>query len=358
MRTRNRVLTQRSNQLINPRGKHWGNLLLVCILLLSGQARAESPAATRTLQHLTEERLTLTAELDQFRQTMEILHTDGTPPEQSSNSAVRSLAVQAMSLKRRLIAVTEQEVTLLQQHIIAAKSKTMDEEAQRAGDAATLASAEPPPAGAIESKPLRLHNVDYTQAQEAHSVERLHKLLENYYAELQESARILPTAEEIALREMAQRDAETLNKIPFSADKVRLSGMEGSAALAHISKRLMDPRLPESRRDIAPICTIKTRLLDTLIGVENRSLTPVGKNHYILRVRLQPGETTISILSDQWEVRLPEHADARDFLITLYRPVDGTPELHVFAIDDLLALDKPHIPAWLPAELDIKTKTG
>ena len=197
-----------------------------------------------------------------------------------------------------------------------------------------------------------------TQQEEAENVERLHKLLENYYLELQESARILPTAEELAQRELAQRDAESLDKIPYSADKVRLSGSEASTALAHISERLGDPRIPETRRDIPPICIIKTRLLNTLISVENRSLKPVGKNHYIVKVRLQPGETTISILSDQWEVHLPEHATAQDFVITLYRPVEGTPELHVFAVDDLLTAGKPHIPAWLPPELDIKTEAG
>jgi hypothetical protein len=356
---RNRVMPDRPEQVNLKWHSRLGHLLLLCALLLCGQAAAQSTEGTRTLQQLTDERLMLTAELDQFRDTLAALHTDGTPPEQSSNPAVRSLAVQAVTLKERLIAVTEKEVTLLQQQIIAAKTKTRDEQAANdPEDNIKLTSDEPPPGSAIESKPLRLQNVDYTRLQEAEYVERLHKLLENYYVELQESARILPTAEEIAQRETAQRDAETLNKIPFSVDKVRLSGSEGSAALAHISQRLMDPRLPESRRDIAPICIIKTRLLDTLIGVENRSLTPVGKNHYILKVRLQPGDTTISILSDQWEVRLPEHADARDFLITLYRPVGGTPELHVFAVDDLLAAHKPHIPAWLPAELDIKTKAG
>jgi hypothetical protein len=32
--------------------------------------------------------------------------------------------------------------------------------------------------------------------------------------------------------------------------------------------------------------------------------------------------------------------------------------LHVFAVDELLAADNLHIPAWLPEELDIKTKAG
>lgn len=347
-----------------------GRLVLVYSLLLSGGVGAQTIEASRSLRQLTNERLMLTAELDQFQKTLEMVHNDGSPPEESPNSAVRTLAIGAVTLKQQLIAITEQEVTLLQQQIIASRKKIRAEQGAPAGDKAddksgadttTLASAEAASAGAlhaIESKPLREPTVDYTLEQEAETVERLHKLLESYYTELQESARILPTPEEIVQREVARRDAETLNKIPFSVDKVRLSGSEGSTALAQISQRLVDPRIPESRRDMAPICSIKTRLLDTLVGVENRSLQPVGKNHYIVRVRLQPGDTTISILSDSWEVHLPQHANSQDFLITLYRPVTGTPELHVFAVDELLAADNLHIPAWLPDELDIKTNAG
>ncbi len=198
----------------------------------------------------------------------------------------------------------------------------------------------------------------YTPEAEAENVARLQDLLKRYYLQLQESALTQPTAEEVSRRELAQRDAETLEKIPFSAAKVRLTGAEGSTALAEITQRLMDPGIPESRRDIAPICLIKTRLFDTLVTSESRSLRPIGKSHYITRVRLQPGDTTISVLSNEWEVRLPEQANAGDYLITLYRPVDGTPELHVFAVEDLLATDQPHIPAWLPDDLEIKTKEG
>jgi hypothetical protein len=353
-------MRHQTDKVTRTRRGSFGLLALAFILLVSSQVYAQSTTeASRTLQQLTDERLMLTAELDQFRKTLAMLHTDGTPPEQSANPAVRTLAVEAVELKQRLITVTEQEVTLLQQQIIASKGKAKaGEDSQAKGDAAMLTSAEKKPANAIESKPLRMFNIENSQKREAQNVERLHGLLEGYYTELQESARILPTVEEIAQRETAQRDAERLGRIPFSIDKVRLSGSEGSTALAEITQRLMDPRIPESRRDIAPICIIKTRLFDTLVGSENRSLRPVGKNHYIARVRLQPGDTTLNILSNQWEVRLPQHANARDFLITLYRPVEGTPELHVFAVDDLLAVDKPHIPAWLPEDLDIKTKAG
>ncbi len=336
-------------------GRHLGGLALGCIIVFSHQVMGQAPSS---LEGLTEKRQMLTAQLDQYRKSMDILQTDGTPPEQSTNPAVRALAVDAAALKQQLIVVTEQEVTLLQQEIIAAKSRTTTTAAIPASNTALNLQLESQPINATEGKPLRIHNVDYTQETDAGNVERLHQLLEGYYAELQESAQVLPTNDELAKREMSRRDAEILDKIPFSVDKVRLNGTEGSSALADISQRLMDPRIPESRRDIAPICIIKTRLFDTLVSSENRSLKPVGKNHYIAKVRLQPGTTTLSILSNQWEVLLPQQFTARDYLITLYHPMDGTPELHVFAVDDLLAADHPHIPAWLPAELDIKTKAG
>ena len=298
----------------------------------------------------------LTRELDQYRKTLEVLQTDGTPAEQSSNPAVRKLAQEMVSLRVQLIAITEREVTLLQERIIAAKIASDVGVAPQ--DAVAMTDPLREVGEAIESKPLRLHSVSYSLEQEAENVERLHRLLAGYYAELQESAKTLPTAEEITRRETAQRDVGTLSKIPFSADKVRLNGSEGSTALTQITQRLMDPTVAESRRNIAPICSIKTRLFGSLIGSENRSLKPVGKNHYVARVRLQPGDTTLSILQNSWEVRLPQDASAGDFLITLYHPPGSPLELHVFALDDLLAEKNPHIPAWLPDELQIQKRAG
>ena len=320
--------------------------MLACVLLLLPPlAMAQAPA----LEALTTERQMLTRELEQYQKTLDILQTDGTPPEQSSNPAVKKLAQEMVSIRERLIAITEREVTLLQEQIITAK---------------TVSTAPPSPSAesvvteAIESKPLRTHTVDYTLEQEAENVGRLHRLLSGYYVELQESARTLPTAEEISRREAAQREAQQLARIPFSADKVRLNGSEGSTALTQITQRLMDPGVPESRRDIAPICSIRTHLFGSLVGSESRSLKPVGKNHYVAKIRLQPGDTTLTIQEHRWEVRVPQNLNASDFLITLYRPPGSAPELHVFAIDELLAEEQPHIPAWLPDELKIKPRAG
>jgi hypothetical protein len=321
---------------------------LACALLFAPLASAQGAVSNAELQALTAEREILTRELDQYERTLKILQPEGSPAEQSSNPAVRKLALEVVGIKERLIAVTEREVTLLQEQI------------SRARQLATATAPESATAqgGAMESKPLRTYNPEYSLDQEAENVERLHLLLANYYAELQEAAQTLPSSEELAARAAAQLDADKLARIPFSADKVRLSGAEGSTALTQITRRLTDPNIPESRRDIAPICGVKTRLFGKLIASENRSLKPVGKNNFIARLRLQPGDTTLRINDERWEVRLPQDVSAAEFLVTLYRPPGGMVELHVFAIKDLLAEDAPHIPAWLPQDLELKYRAG
>ena len=213
-------------------------------------------------------------------------------------------------------------------------------------------------AAGIESKPLRVDTPTDTAASEQEHVQRLHSLLANYYAESKEAARTLPSDEELAARAVAQLDAEKLDRIPFSADKIRLNGAEGSTALSMITRRLTDPDIAESRRDIAPICGIRTELFGSLIASEQRSLQPVGKHNYVARIRLQPGQTTLRIKDGRWEIQLPQHVNAGDFLITFYAPPGSPAELHLFAIEDLMAEQDPHIPAWLPQEIDLKSRSG
>ncbi len=319
---------------------------LACALLLAMQpAHAQPGDGELELQALAGERDMLTAELEQYNSTVKLLQTGNTPPEQSSNPALRKLALEMVRIKERLIAVTERELTLLQEQITAARLLAeRDEPAQEIN--------------AIESKPLRQTARDYTLANEREHVERLHALLASYYAELQEAARTLPSEEELAARASARSDAETQSRIPFSADKIRLNGAEGSTALGEITRRLTDPNIPESRRDVAPICGIRTQLFGSLIASERRSLKPVGKNNYVARIRLQPGDTTLRIKEDRWEIQLPQNVSASDFLITLYLPPEGSPELHLFAVDDLLAEQTPHIPAWLPDDIKLTSRSG
>jgi hypothetical protein len=321
---------------------------LVCALLMvASTARALSPELE--LQALASERDMLTTELEQYKSTVNVLQPDGSPPEQSSNPAVRKLALEIVRIKESLIKVTERELTVLQEQITAARLLATATPQDTSGGSS---------AKGIESKPLRITARDYTQVSEQEHVERLHALLASYYAELQEAARTLPSEEELIARAAASLDAEKMARIPFNADKVRLNGAEGSTALSHITRRLTDPNIPETRRDIAPICGIRTQLFGSLIASERRSLKPVGKNNYVARVRLQPGDTTLRIKKDSWEIQIPQHLNATDFLITLYVPPTGAPELHLFAVDDLLAEDDPHIPAWLPEDFNLTSRAG
>jgi len=94
------------------------------------------------------------------------------------------------------------------------------------------------------------------------------------------------------------------------------------------------------------------------LASERRGLRPVGKNHFVARTRLQPGDTTLRIMEHRWDMQLPRNIDAGDYLITLYAPPGIEPELHLFAVDDLLAEHDPHIPAWLPDEVNLTPRSG
>ena len=321
-------------------------VLLLDLLLLTMPVTAGDTA----LEALTREREVLSSELLQYEKTIAILHTDNSPPETSKNPAVRTLAEEMVNIRQRLIGITEQEVTLLQEQISDARTAPAEE--------MPVESTEDPAPVALEAKPQRPPARDYSVDQEAQDVARLRGLLTAYYTEQQESMQVLPTAEEVAQRDAAQLDAQRLAMIPFNADKVRLNGAEGSTALSQITRRLSDPNVPESRRDIAPICTIKTRLFGNLVGSETRSLIPVGKHHYVARIRLQPGDTTLRIFDHSWQVQLPQDISAAEYMFTLYAPPSSEPELHVFAINDLLAESEPHIPAWLPDKVGLKPRAG
>jgi hypothetical protein len=314
----------------------FGGLFAVFALLFAPLSLADTNAIDQELRSLQEVRVLLSDDLAQFEKTLEILLPPGGTPAESSNPAVKNLAAESMRIRERLIRITEREVTLVQRRI--ALSKQNSEE--------------------LESRPLRGPDTSLSEYDTAEDVSRLLILLNQYYADLQESLRSMPTAEELARRDAARQDAASLAKIPFSADKVRLNGAEGITALARISQRLSDNDIPESRRDISPICGIKTRLFGSLIASENRSLRPVGKNQYIARVRLQPGDTTLRVKNHTWQLRLPETMDAGDFLITLFLPRSDVPELHIFAVEDMLAEESPYIPAWLPDELNLKPNAG
>ena len=91
------------------------------LLILTPLAHSQPGELERQLDSLAAEREMLTGELDQYKATVSLLQTDGAPPEQSSNPAVRKLALEMVRIRERLVAVTEREVTLLQEQITAAR---------------------------------------------------------------------------------------------------------------------------------------------------------------------------------------------------------------------------------------------
>lgn len=314
-------------------------LLSAALLCLAFCVQAQEPEPTLELSALATERELITTELTQIQKTIALLQGSARPNGNSGSSAVQQLNVEAVQLKQRLIELSQQEIALLEPQV----SNTAGAPAPEPGEPV------------IESKPIRTQTPDYTLEAEAAQVTQLQRLLREYYAEEDQSQQTQPTTEELAERESALRAAEQLAKIPFNASKVRLSGAEGSAALAEISQRLANPDLPESRRDSAPLCSVKTHLFGTMIASERRTLAPVGKHHYITRIQLQPGDTTVRIQGYRWQVSLPEDIHSSAYLITLYKPPGATPEFHIFSVDELLAVEQAHIPAWLPEQLGLAT---
>lgn len=324
-------------------------VLLLALVVTALPVRSETQERQRELAALREERQALTTELDQYDKTLAILQVDGVPAVESSNPAVRRLAAEELRIQQRLLALTEREVTLVQEQITTARDSAVKPVTSSAPSSA---------ATGMESRPLTLPSSGHSLAREAENVARLYGLLESYYSDLQESMQTLPGPEEIARREAAIADAQRLASIPFSAGKIRLNGPEGSTALAQISKRLADPNIPESRRDVAPICSVRTRLFGNLIAGDRLSLTPVGKNHYVARIRFQPGDTTLRVKDMRWELRLPDDINASDYLVTLYAPPGANAELHVVAVEDLLGAEEAYLPAWLPADLRLNPAAG
>ncbi len=315
--------------------------LVLCACLATSANGNETGDAN--LQTLALERDLIEAELTQLEKTVALLQGSTRSGQGESSAAVKRLNGDILELKQQLLNVSQQEVALLSSDLSAL-------------EAAELAPQVTQRIQAIESKPLPA-GPSYSAELEQAQVAKLHQLLRQYKVDEEAAKQTEPTADELAQRAAASRDADRLSRIPFNAGKVRLSGAEGSTALAQISERLSDTSIPESRRDTAPLASIKTYLFGSLIFSERRSLKPVGKHHYMTKVHLQPGDTTVRLQGFRWEISLPEDVHTSEYLVTLYKPPGHSPELHIFSVDELLGASDAHIPAWLPQEFGIR-KSG
>jgi hypothetical protein len=307
----------------------------LCLALPAAAEETDSAA----LQALALERDLIAAELEQLQKTVALLQGSTRDESANSSAAVQRLHTDIKELKAQLIVVSQKEISLLQSELAAAPA------GKRTRDSV-------PPPQSMESKPLPA-TPNYSYEVEQAQVARLHRLLAQHKEQQAEDLRTLPTDEELVARKAANLDANRLARIPFNPGKVRLSGAEGSTALAQISERLSDTSIPESRRDSTPLASIKTYLFGSLIASESRSLRPVGKNHYVTKIHLQPGDTTVRMQGYRWEISLPNDIHTSQYLITLYKPPGAVPEFHIFSIEELLAVENAHIPAWLPRDLGI-----
>lgn len=192
-------------------------------------------------------------------------------------------------------------------------------------------------------------------------VERLQDILRAYYTDSEPPPRqsteaaVDPnepgTPEAVATKAADGEESKALPTAAFATDQVYLNGSQAAALLAQFTRRLDDPRIPDLHRDVAPICSVKTRLFDTLVDSERLSLKPVGKHHYVGSLKLQPGVSTFSIKSQQWNADIPPDGKAREHLITFYRYPGKKPQLHTFAIEELVAAGVTDAPAWLPPDI-------
>lgn len=179
-------------------------------------------------------------------------------------------------------------------------------------------------------------------------------MLQAFYSVQEQSAQNLLSRQEKEARQRASQEATALSANTYDSGKVRLSGAEGNLVLAEFSRRLYDPELPDPRRDIPPVCSIRTWLFDNLIAGEQRSFQPVGKYHYLLKEQLQPGQTTVRVSGHSFLIDIPEESHSQAYLLTLYKPPGQQPQLHAFPVAELIAVSEAHIPPWLPDELELR----
>jgi hypothetical protein len=128
--------------------------------------------------------------------------------------------------------------------------------------------------------------------------------------------------------------------------KVQLNGAEGLIALEMIAERL--ERGPQSlRREVDIIYRVVVRRDGKLLRSSSHSLKSLGKSQYIGKVTVPTGDATITVLRNDWFVRL-EGDDAVEYLITLDMPDYGDASLHLIPVAELKAAGIEDPPPWLP----------
>ncbi len=313
------------------------SLLALLTLLVAGTfASPASPASAQeaaldgsadTMEQLAGQRAALAVELEQVEATLAILHKGSGSPWDSDDDTVRALADKSVALKQAMLDLTERELEL-RKNLLRAPRATDNGDQSDSGTAYGAASGD-----------------------EAVAVQRLRSLIAAYYADLQRSERDTTTPDELAARKAALAQSLALAKVQVDPQQLLLSGIEGNALLRRMNDYLSSDDALEFRRQTAPICSIRTRQLGSLVASENRSLQPVGRHLYVGEATIASGHTTLRVFNTEWQLETSTGGLPQHYLVTLKVLPETAPEMHLVRIDDLQHAPNAYIPDWLPSAL-------
>ncbi len=269
--------------------------LLVGVCLFASPAlRAQDEVAA----HLAEVRAQINQrerEVAQYRASMDLLRANGA--NGVDNPALQALAEELGRTRAELNSLATQEQTLSTQ-------------LHRQGGSPSTASAE---------------------------VDRLTGLLNRYYTETE--------TEQPPGADGSTAAASLLEQTEFDGAKVLLSGTEGVAAINLISERLARRSASNYSRQRSVVFNVEVRSDGKLVSKSNHSLSPIGESQYVGKVVMHSGSVSISVRNEQWRVQLNSQGE---YLLTLYTPTTGEPQLHVIPVAELRATRWTETPAWLP----------
>ena len=284
---------------------NWSHILTAALLLTLGSAHVLSQAGvdnlTGELINLRQQQQQFEKDIGQYQQSIELLRGNRSR-EDGPSPALEALKAQLIESQTTLIELFEQEAMLQQQ---------LNSERGTAPGKNT----------------------------EAEDVARLKTLLNNYYAT--EALATTLAASEEASTILAQRGGG------YAFDKVRLSGLEGIAAIEYMDKRLTEDHLSSPRRQPDIIFHVEVRRESNLVSSSSYSLKSLGRSYYIGKVRLKGGIARVSVRKDQWDARLSQEQESF-YLVTLFLPQGAAPELHIIPVDELKDTGRQELPAWLP----------
>jgi hypothetical protein len=300
-----RCLQQASELCYDQRMTFWSHILTATLLLMLGSSPAFSQASgnrlAAELMNLRQQQQQLEEDIEQYQKSIELLRSNRSR-EDGPSPALEALKAQLILGQTTLIELFEKEATLQQQL-----------NTQR--------------------------TTDPGYDTEAEEVARLKTLLNNYYAD--EALTAALAASDDASRILDRSDEG------YAFDKVRLSGLEGVAAIQYMDNRLTEDHLSSPRRQLDIIFHIEVRRDGDLVSSSSHSLKSLGRSYYIGKVSLRGGIARVSVRKDEWAARLLLEQPSF-YLVTLYLPREAAPELHLIPVEEMKATGWRELPAWLP----------